>query len=507
MQKRALRVVGESEDESDKFPDVGPTPPGVALEAAAAGLPRRLRRLRRQAPKLALGLGDLTAVVVAMCAALALRNHLRQGSASTESAMLVGALSLPVWLAAFSRHRLYSARYLARRAEEMRRVARAAALGVAGMAAISFMLRSPVSRAWLALSGILALVTIATEREVARRLFKRMRTGGSLLRPVVVVGANHEARELAAMLTNDPSLGYRLAGFVTDRPSDEVHHSISGRVLGTVAETLEVVQATGAVGVIVAASAATLDTSNRLVRDLTNAGIHVELSSVLRDVAPERLTVRPLGRFPIIYIEPVRRGWRTAAKRAFDIVLAVSAVVATALVLAVVALLIKLDSPGPVLFKQARVGRNGRIFRVLKFRTMVVDAEARMAELRDRNEADGPLFKMTHDPRVTRVGRVLRKMSIDELPQLWNVVRGEMSLVGPRPALPSEVEGWHPELHERLRVKPGMTGMWQVNGRSSASFAEYMRLDLYYVDNWSLTTDLTILAKTVPAVLASRGAS
>jgi len=479
----------------------------VALTAAAAEVPRRLRRLRRQAPKLALGAGDLVAVVVAMWLSLATRDYLRVGSAYAPHAATVGGLSLPIWLIAFSHHRLYSARYLARRAEEMRRVARAAALGVAGMAVISFLLRAPVSRAWLVLSGLLAFVIIGAEREVARRLFKRLRRTGSLLRPVVVVGANHEARELAAMLQSDASLGYRLAGFVTDRPSDEVHHSISGRVLGTVAETLEVVNATGAVGVIVAASAATLDTSNRLVRELTNAGIHVELSSVLRDIAAERLTVRPLGRFPIIYIEPVRRGWRTGAKRVFDLGLALCTLAGTALVLAIVAVLIRLDSPGPVLFKQPRVGRDGRIFRVLKFRTMVVDAEARMAELRDRNEADGPLFKMADDPRVTRVGRLLRKTSIDELPQLWNVVRGEMSLVGPRPALPSEVAGWQPELHERLRVKPGMTGMWQVNGRSSASFAEYMRLDLYYVDNWSLATDLTILAKTVPAVLASRGAS
>jgi exopolysaccharide biosynthesis polyprenyl glycosylphosphotransferase len=343
---------------------------------------------------------------------------------------------------------------------------------------------------------------------VARHVFGRLRRGGGLLRPVVIVGVNHEAREIAAWMTSDPDLGYRLAGFVTDLPVDRVHPSVAGDVLGTVTDLRTVVTEAGAVGVIVAATATTLDVSNRLVRELTNAGIHVELSSALRDIAVSRLTVRPFGRFPVIYVEPVRRaGWRTFAKRSFDIAVATCGLVAAGLLMAVVAVAVRLDSRGPVIFRQIRVGRDGVPFEVLKFRTMVVDAEERIIDLRDLNEAQGPLFKIADDPRITRVGRLLRKTSIDELPQLWNVVRGEMSLVGPRPALPSEVAAWHPELHERLRVKPGMTGMWQVNGRSTSSWDDYVRLDLYYVDNWSLTTDLAILAKTLPAVLTSRGAA
>jgi len=156
--------------------------------------------------------------------------------------------------------------------------------------------------------------------------------------------------------------------------------------------------------------------------------------------------------------------------------------------------------------RSGRVGRRGRPFQVLKFRSMVVDAEEMLAELRERNESDGPLFKMTDDPRVTSVGRFLRKTSLDEIPQLWNVVRGDMSLVGPRPALPSEAEQWSPELRNRLRVRPGITGMWQVSGRSSTSFEEYARLDLFYIDNWSFLTDMAILARTVPAVLRKEGA-
>jgi exopolysaccharide biosynthesis polyprenyl glycosylphosphotransferase len=225
------------------------------------------------------------------------------------------------------------------------------------------------------------------------------------------------------------------------------------------------------------------------------------------DIVPERLFVRALGRFPVVYVEPVRRnGWRAVAKRSFDIAVSSFALVIASPLLLLTAIAVKLDSRGPVLFRQTRVGRDSAPFTVRKFRSMVADAEEKLIDLRDQNECDGPLFKIRDDPRVTRVGKVLRKTSIDELPQLWNVLRGEMSLVGPRPALPSEVAAWPDPLYQRLRVRPGITGMWQVSGRSDNSFEEYARLDLTYVDNWSLATDLAILAKTVPAVLLRRGA-
>ena len=194
------------------------------------------------------------------------------------------------------------------------------------------------------------------------------------------------------------------------------------------------------------------------------------------------------------------------AKRSFDVAGAGLGLALVSPILLAAAIAIRLDSKGPVLFRQVRVGRNSEPFGVLKLRTMVVDAEDHLAELTDQNEADGPLFKMANDPRITRVGKVLRKTSIDELPQFWNVLQGQMSLVGPRPALPHETEEWDALLTQRLRVKPGITGMWQVSGRSDTSFEDYTRLDLYYVDNWSLATDLAILAKTVPVVLLRQGA-
>jgi exopolysaccharide biosynthesis polyprenyl glycosylphosphotransferase len=247
--------------------------------------------------------------------------------------------------------------------------------------------------------------------------------------------------------------------------------------------------------------------SNRLVRELTHAGIHVELSSSLLDISTSRMFVRPLGRFPVVYVEAVKGfGWRTAAKRCFDLVLAVSILVLTAPLIAVSVIAIRLGSSGPAFFRQVRVGRDGKPFLLIKLRTMVVDAEARLEEVRHLNEADGPLFKMRDDPRVTRIGRLLRSFSIDELPQLVNVLRDEMSIVGPRPALPHEAASWGDDLRSRLRVKPGLTGMWQVHGRSDSSFAEYERLDLYYVDNWSIVTDLAIMLRTIPAVISRRGA-
>ncbi|MES2094829.1 MAG: sugar transferase, partial [Actinomycetota bacterium] len=193
-------------------------------------------------------------------------------------------------------------------------------------------------------------------------------------------------------------------------------------------------------------------------------------------------------------------------KRMLDVTLASLALLVLIPVFLVVASAIRRDSAGPVLFRQERVGRNGGTFRMLKFRSMVSTAEADLLDLLDQNEGSGPLFKLKNDPRITRVGRTLRKYSIDELPQFWNVLVGDMSLVGPRPPLPAEVQGYEDHVHRRLYIKPGLTGMWQVNGRSNLSWEESVRLDLYYVENWSLTGDLIILWRTFRVLVAPVGA-
>ena len=249
------------------------------------------------------------------------------------------------------------------------------------------------------------------------------------------------------------------------------------------------------------------DRLNTMTRRLTDSGYHVAISSALWDIDISRLRPQTVDGRSMIYVEPVaRNGAPLMAKRAFDVTFAALLLIATAPLMLGAALAIKLTSRGPVFFRQTRVGRNGELFTMMKLRTMVQDAEAKKAELMALNEADGPLFKMTKDPRITRVGGFLRKTSIDELPQLFAVLQGTMSMVGPRPALPDEVSQWDDATRERLRVLPGLTGLWQVSGRSDSSFGVYKRLDLYYVDNWSMRHDLSICLRTVGVVLAARGA-
>ena len=420
-------------------------------------------------------------------------------SPGSNDATMATAMLLAAWAFWLSRARLYSIRFITRRSEEIRRVIDSGLRALGSTALVGFLFRWDISRQWLILATLLGTALLLVEREVLRRWFNRGRRTGSMRRSIIIIGDNEEAYDLGKMFSEDADLGYQVESVVrTSHRPDRTQ---------LVTDVFQCLDRTGSTGVVVAATALPPDHMNRLVRDLLDAGIHVELSSTLADIEPHRLTVRPLGRYPVVYVEPVaRRGWRAAAKRTFDVVIAVSALVVLSPVLAIFAGAIKLDSPGPVLFNQQRVGRHGVLFGVLKFRTMVQNAEELKAGLANTNEGAGPLFKMKFDPRVTRVGKLLRSTSLDEIPQLWNVIRGEMSLVGPRPALASETAAWNDDLYGRLRVRPGITGMWQVSGRSGTTFEEYTRLDLFYVDNWSLVVDLTILVRTIPAVLKSDGA-
>jgi exopolysaccharide biosynthesis polyprenyl glycosylphosphotransferase len=365
---------------------------------------------------------------------------------------------------------------------------------------LGFLLRFTVPE-WFGPLIVVASIALLVNREIARAVFRRLRRGGRLVRRAIVVGTNGHASSLSSMLATSGELGYEVVGSIDTARTDEgTGRSVLNRVEEIVADT-------GAGTVLIATSALDHVSTGYLTRRLVDQSIHVELCIPLQDIDVTRLRLRPLGRFPVFYVEPVDRdGWRQHAKRAFDATVAACALLVSLPVLVLAALSIKLDSRGPVIFRQRRVGRDGKPFEVLKLRTMTHDAERRLDELRQLNQSNGPIFKMRNDPRITRVGRVLRKFSIDEIPQLWNVLRGEMSIVGPRPALPAEMEAWDPDLHERLRVRPGITGMWQVHGRSNAEDGEYMRLDLYYVDNWSLLIDMVIVLKTIPVVLSGRGA-
>jgi exopolysaccharide biosynthesis polyprenyl glycosylphosphotransferase len=313
------------------------------------------------------------------------------------------------------------------------------------------------------------------------------------------------------MLRNDASLGYEVRGFVDDDHAGHSNGHPHGNasfhpMLGTLEETIDAVRKTGSTGVIIAATAMDLGTSNRLIRELTDAGIHVELSSTLRDIAMHRLTVRPLGRFPVVYIEPVQRhGWRQKAKRTFDVAMAGTVLLLTAPLLAVAAIAVKLDSKGPILFKQERVGFLGKRFTLYKFRTMIVGADTSTHEkhVAALMQSNVPMTKLDArgDSRLIPVGRLLRAAGLDELPQLINVLKGEMSLVGPRPCLPSEYNRSLASQRERLRTLPGLTGLWQVSGKNRTTFNEMIDCDVQYVRTQSLWLDLKIMLKTIPTLM------
>jgi exopolysaccharide biosynthesis polyprenyl glycosylphosphotransferase len=466
----------------------GPTPPGRSAPTKG----------RRRLLKPALVAADAGAVATALGIAALL-----DGSAGTSAATLTLALAtLPLWLLLFAQQSLYRAARVRRRADELRGVAQATVAGGLLLTAAAAVAGIRPAPSWTLLSVTAVLVAVASEREVVRQILARWRRRSELVRPVAVAGSRSEVRRVADELRR-AGTGYEVVG-VVEVPSDTAGPDLDvgpGKVR-------ELVAATGATGVVMSPTGLEPAMTNRLVRELTRDGLWVEVAAPLAEVSASRVEVAGGGAMSTLTVTPApAHGWRRNAKRCFDIVVAGSTLVVTLPVLAVAALAIRISSGPGVLFRQERVGYGGINFTLIKLRTMVPDAEARLESLRDHNEAAEPMFKMTHDPRVTPVGRWLRATSIDELPQLWNVVRGDMSLVGPRPALPTEVLAWDEALRERLRVRPGITGAWQVSGRFTVDLDEYCRLDLHYVDNWSLSGDVGLLLRTVPVVLGRRGAA
>ena len=279
-------------------------------------------------------------------------------------------------------------------------------------------------------------------------------------------------------------------------------------MLGSIGQLRELIRENGANCVFVAATAVQAADVKHVLKARRLDGVEIRVTAnIPAMLATTRVTPQSIGGLMALSVNAVRltRG-QAIAKRAFDLALAGVAMVLLSPLMLAIALFVKLQDGGPILFKQQRVGLHGQQFTLLKFRTMIPGAELLLANLLSRNEADGPLFKLRADPRVTRVGRVLRRYSLDELPQLWNVLKGEMTLVGPRPPLPNEVRSYEDWQLDRLEVRPGVTGLWQVSGRSDLSFDEYVRLDLFYIENWSIAYDLFIVAKTIPLLLSPRGA-
>ena len=482
------------------LPDVDDVrPAGEAVTDAPSTAPQDLKQRLVAADLVTVGIG----IVLAFCWRQLVKSEDELGVMRTH--MMLAILSFPIWPICLGLNKLYLARAVERQTEEMRRIVYASLMGVGFIVGAAFVMRfHALSRLWVLSVMTFVPLCLILQRTAARKIFSRLRREGRILRRVLVVGTDSEAIGLMHATLRNPELGYQVVGFVGP---DDIGPRGGCRVLGGVEDTEAVLQSTRAGGVMISLASVEPDVVNRLTRRLTDSGYHVALSSGLRDIDIVRFRAQDVGGHTLIYVEQTMRdGWRAIAKRAFDVVVAVVGLALLAPILLVAAIAIKLESKGPVLFGQERVGRDGKRFRIVKLRTMVADADARKAELAALNEADGPMFKIAADPRITKVGAILRRLSIDEIPQFINVLRGEMSVVGPRPALPDEVDQWTDDVHDRLRVLPGITGMWQVSGRSDTTFDEYKRLDLFYVDNWSLSHDVRIVAKTFGVVLARRGA-
>lgn len=455
--------------------------------------PRRvnLRRVLLAVDVAAAGLGWTLGFVVPLL--------VTQPTAEPRLWATVALAGVATTLVAMAAQRLYRARSCAVWATEVRHIGRAAAVGVGGGAAVAFALGVPQ----LVLSLVVTLPALALVLVVARAAYRAWLTGrrraGHHTRGLVLVGANEDAVGLQRVLREQPELGFRITGVVCEPGQAVWAESLEVPWLGPVEQTEAAVRRMGATGAVAMTNAVGPHQLNTLARELPRAGLHLHLAHGLHGIAHHRLHTVPMGYEPLLYVERVgfRRRGSVHLKRVMDLAFgAVGLVLAIPLLLAAT-LAIKIEDGGPVLFRQTRVGLSGRRFQILKLRTMRVDAEDRLEEMRAENRrSGGPLFKMADDPRVTRIGRLLRVTSIDELPQLVNVLRGQMSLVGPRPALVEEHEAFDPALKQRNDVPPGMTGLWQVEARDNPAFGPYRRLDLYYVENWSVGLDLAILVAT-----------
>jgi exopolysaccharide biosynthesis polyprenyl glycosylphosphotransferase len=421
-------------------------------------------------------------------------------------ALLVPVVWLPVMLLA----RTYEERFLWIGVEEYRRVLAAAVAVLAAVATVSWALRLDVARGFVVLTLPLATVLTLLVRAAHRHWLRRERQHGRHLQTTILVGPRSAVAALDEQLQRSPHQGYRVIGCclpsVQQSTAADAFNGLP--VLGDVCEVADVVKRFEVDTVAVLPGpelhGATL---RRLGWELEDTDAELLLAPAVTDVAGPRVHIRPVAGLPLLHVErPELTGIRRFTKEVVDRTAAALGLVALAPVLVVIALAVRLTSPGPVLFRQQRVGRCGELFTMLKFRSMVRDAPRLVQELVAADEGNGVLFKMREDPRVTRVGRILRRYSVDELPQLINVLRGDMSLVGPRPPLPAEVERYGTDMRRRFLVKPGLTGLWQVSGRSDLSWDDSVRIDVRYVENWSLAFDLMILWKTVGAVLRGSGA-
>lgn len=442
---------------------------------------------------------------VATSAAAVLGVSLLAGAAwqATVALTVLAAVVFPVTVALM---RGYDAHNLGDGPTEFQVVLRASVVLAAAVMAMAYLTTLDAPRGVVLVGAPLLALVACLVRYAHRRLLHASRNRGQAMMRTVVVGDPAAVVGVVEDLGAAPYHGYLVVGACLTIVDESTVAEVSVPTLGALADIPQVVADHAASVVVVAGQALGGEALRRLSWALSRTGAELVVAPGLVEVAQERLTVHPTAGLSLLRleIEPPRR--RLLAKAVMDRALGLLALVLVAPLILVVAVATRVTSRGPAFYRQTRVGVDGREFTIWKIRSMYVDADARRTELLDKNERDGLMFKMARDPRITPVGRVLRRFSLDELPQFYNVVRGDMSLVGPRPPLREEVREYHDAVHQRLRVKPGITGLWQVSGRSDLPWDEAVRLDLRYVDNWSVTMDLMILWKTFRAVVTGAGA-
>lgn len=472
-------------------------------------LPRPVEALKRTSgvpamvASLVLAVADVGLVVLAFLAAYWIRFVLpaeETNALGIDQYVRMGLTLGCIASVLLALHKMYSVRTWP--AWPARLNAIVSALSTAAVLALAFSFfhgDAPFSRLWFATGWALAVLLLMTWRALARAPLVALAHALAPAKRILVVGANRVGEQVATELAGHK---HEVVGYV-DNGSD-LERLSDFPLLGAISQLEQLVHTLAVDEVVVALPAGRREQVSRIIARGFHRHVTVKVLPGLHELLPQRFEVHDVGGRSYIGFTPVAPvSW---VKRVADLALTTLALVALSPVLLAVIVAIKLDSAGPIFYRQLRVGKDGQHFLMLKFRSMCVDADQKLEALRSKNEATGPLFKMREDPRVTRVGRFIRRWSLDELPQLFNVIRGEMSLVGPRPPLPAEVEQYEDWQHGRLRAVPGLTGLWQVSGRSEVPFHDMVRLDLHYIRNWSLGLDFEIMLRTIPAVFTNRGA-
>jgi len=418
-------------------------------------------------------------------------------------------IAVPLWLILLKEYKAYEPQHTVSNFDVIWIIFKTVIVGMLTLGTMIYFLRYiHISRLFVLLFGCINFIVLGGVRLSYKKVLKILRSKGYNSRTILIVGTGRRAREFTKIILSHSDWGLRILGYVDDDPTEKDSEILGTAIIGRIKDIPDLIRTNVIDEVIVAIPRKWLDSLDEVVRMCEEEGVETTILADLYDTIIAETHLSFLHDIPLLSFSTIpAQEWKLVVKITFDLFVATVLLMLLGPLFIVISLAIKLTSPGPVFFKQTRYGLRGREFKMYKFRSMFVDAEKRMDEIRHLNEMSGPAFKILRDPRVTAVGKFLRRTSLDELPQLINVLKGEMSLVGPRPPIPSEVNEYERWQRRRLSMKPGLTCLWQVKGRNKVGFERWMELDLQYIDNWSLGLDLKIILRTVPVVLFGYGAS